>query len=83
MQVEIVGESKWKETASILLVGLLLGICFYSIIMPISFFWLEIKINSWIVIVLSLLAGMLVMSLMFLKRFSFIFFREKRIKNGR
>ena len=83
MQVEIKGERK-RETASIILVGLLLGICFYFIIMPINFFWLEIKINSWIVVILSLIAGVSVMFLMFfVKKYSLAFFEGRRIKDRR
>jgi hypothetical protein len=61
MQVEIVGERK-KEKASIILVGILLGICFaalmgsVAVLISIHF---GIEINLWNMAILSLIAGIL------------------------
>ena len=70
MQVEIVGERK-KETASILLVGLMLGVCFAAAICVgsvfIAIFFFGIELNFCNTAILSLAAGILLGEAVILK----------------
>ena len=61
MQVEVAGERK-KQTASIILVGILLGICLAALMVSVAVLvsiHFEIEINFWNTAILSLITGIL------------------------